>query len=115
MCVSIYNNKCNMQHLNNDFNNFNVDDLIHVKMLMVQQMWKNSLHHSNIIIKYWIACVLSYYHKCKMQFVSNGFNILKVNGSTHVHMLIIKDMWKKSLAHFDINVGFFIITCVLIN
>jgi hypothetical protein len=29
-----------------------------------------------------------------MQFVNNGFNILKVNGSIHVHMLIIEQMWK---------------------
>jgi hypothetical protein len=50
-----------------------------------------------------------------MQFVNNGFNILKVNGSIHVHMLIIENMWKKSLIHFNINVGIKIITCVLIN
>jgi len=41
-----------------------------------------------------------------MQFVTNGFNILKVNGLTHVHMLIIEEMWKKSLIHFNINVKF---------
>jgi len=40
-----------------------------------------------------------------MQFVNNGFNILNVNGLTHVHMLIIEEMWKKSLIHFNINVG----------
>jgi ketopantoate reductase len=50
-----------------------------------------------------------------MQFGSDGFNILKVNGSTHVHMLMIKDMWKKSLVNSNINVGFLIVTCVLIN
>jgi hypothetical protein len=37
------------------------------------------------------AYVLVYYNKCKMQFVINDFNILKVNGST----LIIEKMWKK--------------------
>jgi hypothetical protein len=46
-----------------------------------------------------------------MKFVSNDFNILKMNGST----LIIEIMWKKSLIHSNINVGFLIITCVLIN
>jgi hypothetical protein len=46
-----------------------------------------------------------------MQFVNNGLNILKVNGST----LIIGKMWKKSLLHSNINVGFEIATCVLIN
>jgi hypothetical protein len=39
---NIYTNKCNMQHLNNGFNKFKVDDLTHVKMLIVQEMWKNS-------------------------------------------------------------------------
>jgi len=41
-----------------------------------------------------------------MQFVSNGFNILKMNGSTHVHMLIIEEMWKKWLIQPNINAGF---------
>jgi hypothetical protein len=67
-----------------------------------------------MITKYWIACVLLYYNKCKMQIASNGFNIVKVNGSTHVHMLIIEKIWKKSLIHSNINVGFLIVTCVLI-
>jgi hypothetical protein len=31
---------------------------------------------------------LVYYNKCKMQFVNNGFNTLKLNGST----LIIEEM-----------------------
>jgi len=47
--------------------------------------------------------------------VSDGFHILKVNGLTHVHMLIIKDMWKESLVIFYINVRFLIVTYVLIN
>ncbi len=74
-------------------------------------MWKHSLSHSNIITKYWVACVLIYYNKWKMQFVNNDFNILKVN----VSILIIEEMWKKSLIHSNINVGFKIVTCVLIN
>jgi len=65
MCVSIYTSKCNMQHLNSDFNKFKVYDLIHVKMLIVPKMWKNSLNHLNIIIKHWIACVLIYFDKSK--------------------------------------------------
>jgi hypothetical protein len=40
MCVSIYTSKC-MQCLNSDFNKLKVDDLTHVKMLVVQKMWKN--------------------------------------------------------------------------
>jgi len=47
--------------------------------------------------------------------MNNGFNILKMNGSTHVHMLIIEEMWKKILNHYNINVGLKIIACVLIN
>jgi hypothetical protein len=30
-----------------------------------------------------------------MQLMSNGFNISKVNGLTHVHMLIIEEMYLK--------------------
>jgi hypothetical protein len=33
-----------------DFNKLKVNDLIHVKMLIFQEMWKNSLlNHSNIL------------------------------------------------------------------
>jgi hypothetical protein len=98
MCVSIYISTCNMQHLNNDFNKLKLDDLIHVKMLSIQKMWKNSLNHSNINEKYWVTCVFAYYNKWKMQFVNNGFNTLKLNGST----LIIEQMWKKSLTHYNV-------------
>jgi len=52
---------------------------------------------------------LIYYNKCKINFLINGFNILKVNGS----ILIIERMWKKSLINSNINVGFLIVTCVL--
>ncbi len=40
LCVFqyIYTSKCNM---NNDFNKLKVDDLTHVKMLIVQEMWIN--------------------------------------------------------------------------
>jgi hypothetical protein len=100
-----------MQCLNSGFNKLKMDDLTHIKMLVVQEMWKNSLNHSSVIVKYWIACVIIYYNKYKMQFGNNGFNILKVNGS----ILIIKNMWKKSLIHSNINVGFKIVTCVLIK
>jgi hypothetical protein len=66
MCVSIYTSRCNMQHLNNGFNKFKVNDLIHGKMLIVQKMWKNSLNHSNIITKLWVACVSIYCNKCNL-------------------------------------------------
>ncbi len=38
MCVPIYTSKYNMQHLNNGFNKFKMDDLMHVNMLIVQKM-----------------------------------------------------------------------------
>jgi len=57
LCVSIFINKCNMQFLNSGFNKLKMDDSSHIKMLIVQEMWKKSLNHSNIITKYWITCV----------------------------------------------------------
>jgi hypothetical protein len=78
MCVSIYTNKCNMQHLNNGFNKFKTDDSSHVNMLIVQEMCSNSLKHPNIIAKHWVTYGLVHFSKCKMQLVSNGFNILNV-------------------------------------
>jgi hypothetical protein len=57
VCVSIYISKYNMQHLNNGFNKFKVDDSTHVKMLIVWKMWKKLINHFNIIAKYWVACV----------------------------------------------------------
>jgi hypothetical protein len=41
-----------------------------------------------------------------MQPMNNSFKILKVNGSTHVHMLTIEKMWNKSLIHYNIDVKF---------
>ncbi len=90
LCVYQYTTKCNMQRLNSGVNKLEVDDLTHVKILIVQEIWKKSLKYSSVIVKYWIARVLVYYNKCKMKFMINGINILKVNGST----LIIEEMWK---------------------
>jgi hypothetical protein len=41
-----------------------------------------------------------------MQLVNIDFNILKMSGSIHVHMLIIQKMWKNSLVRSNINVGY---------
>jgi hypothetical protein len=73
----------------------------HVKMLIVQETWKSSLNHSSIIVKYWVACVLVYCNKYKMQYVNNGFNILKISDS----ILIIEKVWKESLIHSNIMWG----------
>ncbi len=105
----VMNAKCNLWVV--DLTTFKENDSTHVQMLIVQNMRKTSLNYSNIIAKYWVACVLIYYNKCKMQFVNNDFNILKVNGST----MIIEEMWKKPLIHSNINVEFEIVICVLIN
>jgi len=40
------------------FNKIKMDYSTHVKMLIIKKMWKDSLNHSNIIAKYWVACVL---------------------------------------------------------
>jgi hypothetical protein len=42
------------------------------------------MKHSSIITKHEIAYVSIYFHMSKTQFVSNGFNILQINGLTHV-------------------------------
>jgi hypothetical protein len=54
-------------------------------------MWKFSLNHSCVIAKYLVTCVLVYIIINVMQFLSNNFKILKVNGLT----LIIEEMWQK--------------------
>jgi len=38
--------------------------------------------------------------------MSDSFNMLKVNDSTHVQMLTFEKMWKKLLIHSNINVKF---------
>jgi hypothetical protein len=46
---------------------------------------KKSLIQSKINVGFKIVtCVLINYGKCKMQLLSNGFNVFEVNGSTHV-------------------------------
>jgi len=89
-----------------------MNDLIHVKMLIVQKMWKKPLNHSSIVTIHWVVCVLVYYNNYKMQFVNNNFNTLKVNGLT----LIIEDSWKYILKiHSNMNAGFEIVTWIFIN
>jgi hypothetical protein len=87
-----------MPYLNNGFNKFN--SCIHVDS---SRDVKKLTKPSSIIVKHRVACVSIYLNKCKMQHVNNNFDILKVNGSTHKHMLIIGKMWKKSLTHYSIN------------
>jgi hypothetical protein len=54
-------------------------------VLIIENMWKKSLIYSNIYVGFKIvACVLINYGKCNIQFLNNGFNMLKVDSSTHV-------------------------------
>jgi hypothetical protein len=74
-----------MQLVNNGFNILNINDLIHESMLIIQKMWKKSWICSNIIVGFLIVtCVLINHGKCKMQLINNGFNMLKVDGSSYV-------------------------------
>jgi hypothetical protein len=41
-----------MQHLNNSFNKFKVNDSTHVQMLIIQKILNFLLNHSNIITKH---------------------------------------------------------------
>jgi hypothetical protein len=68
-----------------------------------------------MIAKHWTTCVSIYYNKCKMLPMFKIFNILKVSGLTHIHMLTFEEMWKDSLIHSNINVSFEVDTCVIIN
>jgi hypothetical protein len=64
-----------MQLGNNGFNTFKMNDSTHVQMLIAQKMWD----FAQIT-----ACVLLNYDKCKMQPMSNGFNMIQVYNSIHV-------------------------------
>jgi len=67
--------------VNNGFDTLKVNGLT----LIIEKMWKKSLIHFNINVKFKIVTFLKInYGKCKMKLLSNSFNILKVNGSTHV-------------------------------
>jgi hypothetical protein len=41
--------------------------------------------------------------ECKMQLMSNGLNIFKMNDPSHVQMLIVQEMQKNSLIYLNIN------------
>jgi hypothetical protein len=54
-------------------------------ILIIEEMWKNSLIHFNINVGFKIiTCLIINYGKCKMQLLNNGFDMLKVDGSTYV-------------------------------
>jgi hypothetical protein len=55
-----------------------MDDSTHVKMLIIEEMWK-LIKPLSIIAKHGVACVLIYFNKCKMWFMNNGFNMFLLN------------------------------------
>jgi hypothetical protein len=67
-------------------------------ILIIEKMWKKSLIQSNINVGFLIVtCVLIDYGMCKTQFLSNGFNMLKVDSSTYVPCWL----FKKSLTQYN--------------
>jgi hypothetical protein len=83
-----------------DLTTFKLNDSIHMQMSLVQEMWKKSLNHSNINVRHYVLmCVSIYIYKCNMQCLNFFFNKLKINDPTHIKMLIVQEMWKKSLNH----------------
>jgi hypothetical protein len=72
-----------------------MNDSIHMQMLLVQDMWKISLNHSNIIVKHHVlTCVSIYTYKCNMQCLNIVVNQLKIDDPTHMKMLMVQKMWK---------------------
>jgi hypothetical protein len=70
-----------MKFMINGFNILKVNG----STLIIEEMWKKSLIYSNLNVRFKIVIrVLLNYGKCKMQLLSNGFNMLKVDDSTHV-------------------------------
>jgi hypothetical protein len=55
-------------------------------------------------------CVSIYTKKCNMQHLNSGFNKFKVDDSTCVKMLIVQEMWKKSLNNSNI-ISKYWVTC----
>jgi hypothetical protein len=67
--------------------------------LIIKEIWKKLQIHSNINVAFKIVTfVLITYGRCKMQLLSNGFNMLKVDGSTYVPCCSWRNV-KKSLTH----------------
>jgi hypothetical protein len=50
------------------------------------------------------TCISKNCDECKMQIMNNGFNTFKMYDWTHVQILIVQKMWKKSLTRSNINV-----------
>jgi hypothetical protein len=70
-----------MQFLSNGFNILKING----STLIIEEMWKKSFIHSHINVRFKIVrFILIYYGKCKMQLLNDGFNMLKVDGSTNV-------------------------------
>ncbi len=62
--------ECKMQLMSGGFNKIKMDDSIHVKMLIIKKMWKDSLNHANIIAKYWVVCVLIFLKESHLVYIN---------------------------------------------
>jgi hypothetical protein len=74
-----------MQLMNNAFNILNVN--VKFNSYMHVDNWRDvkKIINSNINVGFLILiCVLINYDKCKMQLISNGFNMFKVESSIHI-------------------------------
>jgi hypothetical protein len=94
-----------MQLISRRFNNIQMNYSTHVQMLMVQEMQKNSLTHSNINVR---LCNFLDIHLKKLWWMQNAtheYLTFKMNDSIHVQMLMVQEMQKKSLTHSNINVN----------
>ncbi len=71
--------------MSNDFNilKLNSSTSIIEDKIKVSPIHSNINANINVGFKI-VTCVLINYGKCKIQFLSNGFNMLKVDNSTHV-------------------------------
>ncbi len=64
-----------MKIVSNGFNTFKMNDSTHVQMLIIQEIFKNSLICSNINVRHQVVmCFSIYISKWNMQHSNDGFN-----------------------------------------
>jgi hypothetical protein len=69
--------------MSNGFNILDMNGLNHVHMLIIDVKKISNLFQYRYGVLNCYMC-FNNYGKCKMQLMSNGFNMLKADGSTHV-------------------------------
>jgi hypothetical protein len=77
--------------------------------LIIEETWKKLLIHSNINVGIkTVTCVLINYSKCKMQLMSTGFNMLKVDSFLNVqknHKPIIMHCVNKIKGYLNFHIN----------